>query len=122
VKLLKRIPYWQLIALPILAMFLGAASNQVVLIANDGRFPVQLNAASVERYSDNSKTVNSIVYLDHIHTVMRPEDHLKLMADVINIGPIESIGDLFLDLGFWSFQFTPLMWLTLALRNLIGQS
>ena len=40
---LKRVPYWYLIAIPLLLTFMGAASNQAVLIANGDTFPVMVN-------------------------------------------------------------------------------
>lgn len=40
---LKKLPYWYLIAIPLFATLLGAASNQAVLIANGDRFPVLYN-------------------------------------------------------------------------------
>lgn len=40
---LKKLPYWYLIAIPLLATLLGAASNQAVLIANGDKFPVLYN-------------------------------------------------------------------------------
>jgi hypothetical protein len=122
-KLLKRIPYWQLIAIPVLSMFLGAASNQVVFIANGGAMPVQLNAANIQRFSENSVVVNGRTYLDPRHSVLRDEDHLKVLADIFNFGnSVASVGDLLLDFGSWSWQYGPIMWFALAFRKLIGQS
>jgi len=42
-KFLSKIPYWYLIAIPLLITFLGIASNQAVLIANGDKFPVLYN-------------------------------------------------------------------------------
>lgn len=38
-----KVPYWQIIAIPLLLWFLGAGMNQMVLIANWGKFPVMFN-------------------------------------------------------------------------------
>lgn len=120
-KALKRIPYWYLIVIPVLLIVLGAASNQLVLIANGGRFPVLLNAAQIGFFmQDSGKVVDGISYLDEVHTVMRPEDHLRVLADIINLGRagVMSIGDLFIELGQFFWNFTPFMWLALAVRKL----
>jgi hypothetical protein len=42
-KKLRKIPYWYLIAIPLLLTLIGAASNQAVLIANGDKFPVLVN-------------------------------------------------------------------------------
>jgi hypothetical protein len=42
-KTLSKVPYWYLIAIPLLSIGLGAASNQAVLVANWDKFPVMLN-------------------------------------------------------------------------------
>lgn len=120
-KLLKRIPYWYLIVVPVLLLVLGAVSNQLVLIANGGRFPVLLNPAQIVFFmQDSGKVVNGISYLDEVHTVMRHEDHLKFLADIINLGHagVLSIGDLFIELGQFLWDFGPVMWLGLAIRKL----
>lgn len=40
---LKKLPYWQLIAIPVLCIALGTGLNQAVLISNGDRFPVLYN-------------------------------------------------------------------------------
>jgi hypothetical protein len=42
-KKLLNIPYWYLIAIPLLSFGIGVASNQAVLIANGDKFPVLVN-------------------------------------------------------------------------------
>ena len=47
-KFLK-IPYWYLIAIPLLSIGLGTVSNQVVLWDNFDKFPVMYNAEKVHK-------------------------------------------------------------------------
>lgn len=120
--LLNRIPYWKLVAIPALLYMLGAASNQAVLIANGGRFPVQVTPAALkyEIGEERTRTVDGIVYLDPVHTVMRPEDHLKMLADVIDLHVATfSIGDLFLIVGDFGFAKGIVAWLALILKKLM---
>ena len=46
-KKLFKVPYWFLIAIPMLCIGLGTLSNQVVLWANFDKFPVMYNAEKV---------------------------------------------------------------------------
>lgn len=99
--------YLYVLAIPVLLIVLGAASNQAVLIANHGKFPVMLNAQKV--------AANDLKPGDVIdrrgHSVMAPEDHLKPLADIFNVGDgVESVGDFAIDLGGWTWQFAPYLW------------
>lgn len=46
---LFKIPYWYLIAIPLLSIGLGTVSNQVVLWDNFDKFPVMYNAEKVHK-------------------------------------------------------------------------
>jgi hypothetical protein len=48
---LPKIPYAELIYIPVFLILLGAASNQVVLIANHDKFPVMVNAKKLEMFT-----------------------------------------------------------------------
>ena len=48
-KKLFKIPYWWLIALPLLSIALGTLSNQVVLWANFDKFPVMYNDEKIHQ-------------------------------------------------------------------------
>jgi len=131
-KFLRRFPYWYLIAVPILLICLGIGSNQAVLVANHGKFPVMANAAWVDMYcsakdadpeelasTPPSSCVNGGEMLDETHSIMGPNSHLKVLADIFPLGhAIYSIGDGLLYLGFWLFSFSPYMWLALTIRKL----
>lgn len=84
--------------LPFLLGFLGAASNQLVIVSNHGCFPVMLNAAWVSHTQPDLTT--GMLSDDSVHCEMTPFTHLNFLADVFNFGRgIESIGDLLIDAG-----------------------
>ncbi len=71
-----------------------------------------------EREADRAKVL--LVELDHgmlddVHCVMTPQTHLNFLADVIDVGSIESVGDLLIDLGSWSWPYAPFVWGTALL-------
>lgn len=142
----KKVPYWYLLAIPLLLVISGAASNQCVIVANWGKFPVMMNervAAQAQKNAcipddifgnirsfsifdtsvsadDISESCEPSQFLDDTHSIMGRNSHLKILADVINLGDsICSIGDLLIWLGTWLLRFTPIMWLTLMLRKVM---
>lgn len=146
---LKKNHVWLILA-PVLLTILGAASNQAVLIANHGKFPVMLNekqesvleekhekeAAAEEkpkadanenvkgfRISNTSIGTDEIKngqFLDNVHSVMGPNSRLKALADVFNLRNIYSVGD-FLIIGS-NFFFPYLVLVFLGLHALRYQS
>ena len=144
-KTLKKIPYWYLIAIPLLAIGIGAASNQAVLIANGGKFPVQVNAEeqaklcvapkadadyalpSAHRQEpaepsapDMNTCANGGEYLDEVHTIMNSQSHLKAFADIFNLGAATySIGDFLLILGEWMWGWSCIAWCVLVIRKFV---
>lgn len=135
-KILRKFPYWYLIAIPVLMFVLGAASNQAVLIANHGKFPVMMNEAEVslacappseDKESQKFSIFNSSVpsctkggqFLDRTHSIMGPNSHLKALADIFDLGEaVFSLGDFSIMLGTFLLKFTPLAWLFLTIRKL----
>ncbi len=131
-KFLGRFPYWYLIVVPILLFCAGIASNQAVLVANHGKFPVALNASwmnsqcslkNLEPEEIASIPASSCAkggeMIDETHSVMGPNSHLKVLSDIFPLGrAIYSIGDGFLYLGDWLLSFTPFMWVALTIRKL----
>lgn len=59
-KSLFKIPYWYLIAVPLLSIGLGAASNQAVLIANWDKFPVMANNERIVEWCKPPAPKNTI--------------------------------------------------------------
>lgn len=106
-KFLAKTYLW-LAALPYVLIVLGAASNQAVLISNHGKFPVMLN---------ETVAVPADGMLDKEHCVMTHETRLNALADIFNIGAVESVGDLAIDLGDVLRPFTFGAWLALVTKK-----
>jgi hypothetical protein len=106
------------LAAPLFFIFLGSASNQAVIAANHDRFPVMLNSTKIARYQPDANGM-----IDMVHSVMQPTDHLKFLADWIDLqDAIYSPGDLLLMLGGWLFEYAPLVWALLMVQlALTGQ-
>lgn len=140
-KVLRKFPYWYLLAVPVLLIGLGAASNQAVLVANHGKFPVMLNDAQVSRFcEDDRDTEQKLIkrdfsvldssvpdvacikggqFLDPVHSIMGKNSNLKALADVFNLGDgLYSIGDFGIMLGEFFSTFTFYMWIALTVRKL----
>ena len=122
-----------ILALPLLLIFVGAASNQAVLWANHDKFPVRLNAfkiAVIQYRIDNTDLppvikagIETDSMMDPVHCVMSDKTHLNLLADWIDLkDAIYSPGDLLLMLGDWLFDYAPLVWALCMLQlALTGQ-
>ena len=136
--------YLYVLALPLLLFFLGAASNQIVLIANHDTFPVNINEVKVDEMSHPKNPFNVLnlkpthttfqkdseepsgpivlsdgtVMLDDTHCVMSKKTHLNFLADEFDLGSIYSVGDFMLMLGSWVWGFAPIVWGVLAFRKL----
>jgi hypothetical protein len=148
-KFIKKVPYWYLIAIPLLLTFMGAASNQAVLIANGDKFPVMANEEKLQKFCQPQEAGNSFAaaiakalgipekstqmaepdpftcaaggeFLDDVHVIMTSKSHLKPLADVFDMHDgIYSIGDFSLIFGEWMWGWSPLAWLALVIRKLI---
>jgi hypothetical protein len=105
---IPRIPYWELLIGPWLALGLGFLSNALVMAANGGQMPVLMPPG-----------FGGIPADDWIHCVMTAQTHLKFLADwiVIRDMGIASPGD-FLE---WAYELsvTPLFvaWGALTLKK-----
>ena len=110
-----RFPHFWLVASPYLAFCLGALLNILVVTANHGYMPVHQSAIIFNRFGWQA---NGDV-LDEIHRVMQSSDHLKILADWIEIPRIAIVspGDLFLWLGEWLEGWTFLAWLAFLWRD-----
>lgn len=118
--------------------FVGAASNQLVLVANHDRFPVMVNARKLrefEKRDRESSTVQAIASLrgiappvpspndddgmiDDTHCVMTKDTRLNFLADWIDLHPaIYSPGDLLMDFGDFLGNYSFIFWLALVLNN-----
>jgi hypothetical protein len=124
--------------LPYALIGVGAASNQVVLIANHDKFPVMLNHKKLIEMTQPTVTLVEILegkepkeqpkadavadedgMIDDIHCVMTDKTHLNALADVFDMhDSIYSIGDFVLMIGEWMGTFTPFVWGALAIKRL----
>lgn len=79
--------------LPLALGFLGDASNQLVIVANHGKFPVELNPVWTENQAPDADGM-----LDRVHCVMNDSTRLNILADIFNRHTkIISIGDILQD-------------------------
>ncbi len=91
-----------LIFAPWMIAFTGAASNQLVLIANHDKFPVMVNALKLDEMRNPSPSnfiakllgapapapavkVGDDGMLDDIHCVMTDKTHLNFLADLFDM-------------------------------------
>ena len=117
-----------LLAIPALFFFLGAASNQVVLIANHDKFPVMLNDTKSAVIADDLKgaEIPPLIYhavvkdgmIDNTHCLMTQQTHLNALADVFDLGSIYSVGDFLLMLADWLWAFMPCLFVFDVVRKL----
>jgi hypothetical protein len=123
-----------ILAIPVLFTFLGAASNQLVLVANHDSFPVMWNDKKIRNLTKKDEEqfikvqflaptpayeANGAVMIDEVHCVMTPNTHLNFLADIFDMkDAIYSIGDLSLMLGEWFWAFAPFVFVFDVTRKL----
>ena len=108
--------------LPATFTFLGAASNQAVLIANHDKFPVMLNDKTANRISPTGEPlVDPYGMLDDTHCAMTAHTHLNFLGDILDFHDAWlSIGDLLLELGAWLGTFCAFVWGALVIQKLVN--
>ena len=112
-----RTTFLWILLLPYAFTFAGAASNQLVIIANDGKFPVQINIVKAHEFMPDNPLPDGMI--DDIHCVMTTRTHLNYLADIFDFHTsIKSIGDIALDLGAWLEPLCPIVYLTLVTAKL----
>lgn len=105
--------YLWILLLPPTFFFVGAASNQLVLIANHDTFPVLMNGAAVAH-------VMPFGYDDQGHVLMTSQTHLNALGDIFDFhDDWVSIGDLFLSVGTWLQTFCPFVWGVLIIKKVL---
>lgn len=141
-----RLTFLWVLLLPYLIGNLGAASNQLVLVANHDKFPVMYNEVltaefhainaekikffeSVPEDSDKKplarvmeatiKAADAAGIVDERHCLMTSKTHLNFLSDVFDFHDgIYSIGDGFLYLAGWLDTFCPFVWVALILMRI----
>lgn len=146
-----KIPYCRLLAIPLLLVFSGACSNQLVLVANWGKFPVMVNEQRMQKIQkencepqdmDNPDGNFSIFdtsvlkpiaekdaacaptqFIDEEHSIMGKNSRLKFLADYLSFGStIYSPGDFLILLGEWLFSYTWIIWGTLVFKDALDNA
>lgn len=147
-----KIPYCRLLAIPLLLVFSGACSNQLVLVANWGKFPVMVNEQKAQTIQKENCDAQDILdapdgnfsifdtsvekpaaekdaacpptqFIDEEHSIMGKNSHLKFLADYISLGhAIYSPGDFLIILGEWLFSYTWIIWGTLVFKDALGKN
>jgi len=113
-----RTPFLWVLLLPYAFIFAGAASNQLVIIANHGKFPVRTNAVHALKWVDPENPLPDGM-LDEVHCIMTDETHLNFLADIIDEHEaVKSVGDLALEFGEWSNTFAPFLYIGLVIVEL----
>jgi len=81
-KFLRRFPYWYLLVIPVLLICLGITSNQAVLVANHGKFPVMMNPAWVDKMCTvppevaNPKSDSDFDWMFKVRSIATPKPYI----------------------------------------------
>lgn len=121
-KFFSKIPYWKLLAIPVLAYTIGFTCNMTALISNGGTMPVLSTDGEVWQGDKPnwSKVVlyENTIFFDPIHTRMKPTDHVKWLCDIFNLhNGTYSIGDFFAMFAYSTYDYFGIAWLTLLLKK-----
>jgi len=131
-KFFRKTALW-IVAIPMLCFFIGAASNQAVLVANHDKFPVMWNDAKVNLYrleatkaaeagNEDAEVALALLehgYIDDTHCLMTKDTRLNFLADWIYLkSATYSIGDLLLELGERGMDYSPVVWIVVVLGRL----
>jgi hypothetical protein len=104
---LLKVPYWYLLAVPVMLFVSGFFMNKIAMASNGGAMPVLIYKCSADDMEG-----------DRRHICMTHDTHVKILCDWINVqGGIESLGDILLDgseYTFWPFVFG---WLVLIIKR-----
>ena len=148
-RFLRKTMLWILL-LPAATWMAGFSSNQAVLIANHGKFPVRYNNVQIAKWyaeqeskeaailagvdptdDDDVREAQAETYiieagikngmLDPIHCLMTSKTHLNFLADTFNLGPIYSVGDGLLFAAEWSCDYFIVLWMFMASAKLMRQ-
>ncbi len=102
-----------ILVFPSALFYTGAAMNQVVLVANGGKFPVMVNDRHAKIFD-----LTEDDFMDDIHCRMTGETHLNWLADLLTFGhTIVSLGDLLIDAGRATASSAFVAWATLLIND-----
>lgn len=115
-QFLRKTMLW-LVLLPTVLSFAGAASNQLVLYANNDKFPVMVNQRHLNSFVEGGADAEGM--MDDVHCVMTHQTHLNFLADIFDFHhSIQSIGDLLMHRSDEYGVFAYVIWATLACKKL----
>ena len=137
IQFLRKTALW-ILAVPVLFLALGIASNQAVLAANHDRFPVMWNSykaaslvLSIEKATESDdpdvaeqaafdlEALHEYGYLDDTHVLMTGKTRLNFLADWIDLkSATYSLGDFAIDAGEWGLEYCPFLWFGVAVARL----
>lgn len=113
VKFFRVTMLW-IVLLPYALVFLGAASNQAVIIANHDKFPVLINSRALAQADADEDGM-----LDNEHCIMTKDTHLNFLADIFDMkDSYISVGDMLLSVGEWIGTFSIFVWGSLVIIRL----
>lgn len=94
--------------------FVGAASNQLVMVANHDKFPVMRN----DWKTSQEKVIGGVT--DPIgHCLMTRDTRLNFLADIFDLKDATySIGDFAILIGEWLQSFCIYVWVVLVIHKL----
>ena len=127
-----------LLAIPVLSIGIGAASNQLVLFANNDKFPVMWNDYKFAQYDlmlhkvaagkdkDAAEQAGFDIvaleeygFIDDTHCIATNRTHLNFLADVFDMkSATYSVGDGLIELGEWLMAFAPFLFVFDVVRKL----
>lgn len=107
-----RFPHWKILVIPYILLAIGIFFNVLVVTCNQGYMPVAMSSIMAQG------TVPGQV-IDEIHRAMQHSDHLKALADWIQVPRmmVASPGDALMWLGDWLSGPMFIVWLTLLWRD-----
>ena len=127
-KFLRKSCLWILLT-PLVIGWAGTLSNQAVLWANHDTFPVMINPVKLQVFTGGELSKNpttgkpeisgglvielpdGTLMTDPTHCVMTSKTRLNWLADIFDFHQsIESVGDLLIGVGEWSWGFAPYVW------------
>jgi hypothetical protein len=108
------VTYLWILLLPYAFILTGAASNQLVLIANHDTFPVLMREPLASKALPD----------DEGHVAMTKDTHLNLLGDILDFHNEgwESVGDLTLETGYWLQSVCPYLFAAFAIRRLVDNN
>jgi hypothetical protein len=98
---MKLFPYWPYLLAPTALYYFGYFQNVLVITANQGTMPVHFPHAFWSAVATSNLHVSAGTLVDAVHRVMQPSDHLKWLADWIQLRGVgtASPGDMAIWLG-----------------------